>query len=649
MKFLKPALFLGGASLLTVSMALAVDVPGNNLGLSKSGVSAASAVIVNEGPLNRLIIVMKDDAKSKFQAQTRVQYRDENAKASVQALDATALHTANGAPVELTYRNTVQANTHAVSTSVGMTRAELKTVMAALARNPQIASVEVDEKAYPQLTPNDTNFAADMWGLKPPGTVVGGANFVFAWDRKIGANTPVKGTGVVVAVLDTGYRPHADLAANVLPGYDFVDVDPPLPVLPGGPLTTANDGDGRDADATDPGDWNTNADNGCAVKNSSWHGTHVAGTIAAVGNNNAGVIGGAFGARILPVRVLGVCGGYTSDIVSGMNWAAGLLDIGGVTNPNIAKVINMSLGVADPGACSAVSPVYQAAVTGVVGAGTTVVVATGNDSDSSIRAPANCAGVIAVTAHTQSGDNASFANIGTGTSISAPGVGIFSTMNTGTTGPVSDSIRSYQGTSMATPHVAAAAALLLQVKPTLTPAEIKTYLTNNARAFPPGTNCSTTVTTCGSGMLDAFAAVRALQIAGGGAVNTSPSMTSPSTRTGVTGSVLQFTVTAEDADGTTPTFRARGLPSGATFNTTTGVFEWVAPVVGTYTLTFTPHDATSSGVSQSVTLSVSVPPPAAATGGGGGGGGSVQWLELLALAGLGIFVSLAARKSRRTR
>src|SRR5690606_31257016 len=152
------------------------------------------------------------------------------------------------------------------------------------------------------------------------------------------------GNGVVVAVLDTGITRHGDLDANVLPGYDFIS-----------DAGKANDGDGRDNDPSDPGDWVTlnQCPGGNRAENSSWHGTHVAGTIAAVTNNAKGVAGTAFGARILPVRVLGTCGGYDSDIADAIVWAAGGSVSGVPTNANPAEVINLSLG--GGGACGRTS------------------------------------------------------------------------------------------------------------------------------------------------------------------------------------------------------------------------------------------------------------------------------------------------------
>ena len=382
---------------------------------------------------------------------------------------------------KLAYLKSVTRQTHIALTRHPLTRAEMVSLTRQLAQDPRVEYAEVDEKAYPHVAINDPLYnTATMWNLQAPGLYAGGANLTNAWNRMVGG-TPVSGAGAVIAVLDTGYLPHADLIANVVSGYDFV-TDPadhdPVP--------------GRDGDARDPGNWNADATIAdCAVQDSTWHGTRVAGIVSATANNHTGIIGAAYGAKVLPVRVLGACGGYISDIAAGMYWAAGL-HVDGVPDntAHIAKVINLSLGAS--GACSST---FQSAVTAVRGAGSVVVASTGNDgSPDTITQPANCAGVIAVTAHTSTGESPSYANVGPGTTLSAPGGisypsgpadgnAIYSTANTGTTVPVADAYAYGSGTSFAAPHVAAVAALLFQTKPTITPDELQSRLTSSARAF----------------------------------------------------------------------------------------------------------------------------------------------------------------------
>src|SRR5690606_34967652 len=263
------------------------------------------------------------------------------------------------------------------------------------------------------------------------------------------------GAGVVVAVLDTGITNHSDLNANVLPGYDFIS-----------DVNVAGDGNGRDSNAADPGDYQGGS-------SSSWHGTHVAGTIAAVTNNNSGVAGVAFGAKIVPVRVLGRGGGYLSDIADGIVWAAGG-SVGGVPgNPNPAEVINMSLGGA--GSCSSS---YQSAINSAVSRGTTVVVAAGNsNANVSGYNPGNCSNVVSVASTDRAGARSSFSNYGSLIDVSAPGSDIASTVNTGSTTPSTAGYSLMSGTSMAAPHVAGVAALIQSAAGgNLTPAEVEAVL-----------------------------------------------------------------------------------------------------------------------------------------------------------------------------
>ncbi len=446
------------------------------------------------GGLNRLIIRFHPESAAAGRATARSRGLDPSEQ--VRALDHSHRQRKQADPtVALNYYRSVAPRTHVALTSRRMNRVELSAVARQLEQDPTVASVEVDERVSAQLPPDDPDFATRQWNLQA--VAAGAARFSDAWDL-------ATGSGVIVAILNGGFRPHPDLYANILPGYDFIGADP------NGSFTTANDGDGRDSDARDPGDWSDQGD--CAPARSSWHGTHVAGIVAAQTNNSLGVAGGAYDARLLPVRVLGVCGGYVSDIAAGMRWAAGLPIPGVPANTQIAKVLNMSLGRA--GNCS---PTFQDAVTEVRAAGSVIVAATGNDSAQMILQPANCKGVIGVTAHTIDGDNARYANIGVGTAISAPGGGngaqitgsgalIYSTSNTGATIPAFDSIEAKRGTSMATAHVSALAALMFQRKPGITPDELLSRLVNSARPHPAGTYCAARLT-CGAGLLDARAAV----------------------------------------------------------------------------------------------------------------------------------------------
>ena len=346
--------------------------------------------------------------------------------------------------------------------------------------------------------PNDPSFGTqwDLWDSRLPD---GGYSVKapLVWGTTTGS------ADVVVAIIDTGITDHPDLDANVVPGYDFVS-DPAM----------ANDGDGRDPDPADPGDWVTQADvdsdrfgpycDSSWIGNSSWHGTHVAGTIAAVQDNNYGISGVAPGVRIQPVRALGKCGGYDFDIVAAMTWAVGGSVSGVPDNPTPAKVVNMSLG--GDGPCL---PSYQQAIDLATSVGATVVVAAGNSAAPVTDfTPANCSGVLSVTATSSAGSRAYYSNYGVSpgqVSLSAPGgdfsvdQGIYSTFNSGATVPAAPTFNRYQGTSMATPHVAAGAALLYSLGVTGSTA-IRQQLVTAVQPYPAGSNC--TQVSCGAGILD---------------------------------------------------------------------------------------------------------------------------------------------------
>ncbi|KVL86043.1 S8 family peptidase [Burkholderia stagnalis] len=362
------------------------------------------------------------------------------------------------------------------------------------AADADVDYAEPDGRMRVRDIPTDPSYS-QQWYLSDP---TAGINVPPAWNRTKGSPT------VVTAVLDTGVLSHPDLAGNLLPGYSFISN-----------VHTSNNGQGRSADASDPGDWVTQQEIDtvggpfyhCANEpsNSSWHGTRVAGVIGATANNNIGVAGVSWLGRILPVRVLGKCGGVTSDIADGMRWAAGIAVSGAPTNPTPAKIINLSLGGTGP--CS---QTFQQAIDDVTARGVTVIVAAGNDGlATALDQPANCRGVISVGANDASGRRAIFSNFGADVSLSAPGVNILSTSNTGTTVPGADGYGVANGTSLATPQVSGVAALMLAVNGNLTPAQIQQKLQGGARAtkLAAGTACS--ALPAGAGILDASAAVTA--------------------------------------------------------------------------------------------------------------------------------------------
>lgn len=359
-----------------------------------------------------------------------------------------------------------------------MSNSRIEALLKNLNADSTIEYAEMDVRMYPMYEPNDPQLG-ELWGLTSP---VAGVNAPAAWDVSAGS-------GVRVAVLDTGYRPHADLVANLVGGYDFVSS-----------ASIGNDGDGRDGDASDPGD----GTRGFFIfpgTPSSWHGTHVAGTIAATADNAEGVVGLAFDSQVVPVRVLGKGGGSTADIADAIVWASGGAVSGVPTNQYPARVINMSLGGRASCDNTTQNAINEARANGAV-----VVVAAGNsNANVSGFTPASCSGVVAVAALDQNGNRASFSNYGSRVDIAAPGVGIISTLNSGRLGPEADNYKAYSGTSMASPHVAAVAALILSVNPGLTPDEVEQRLKDTARAFNSGSTCNTS--NCGAGMLDAAGAV----------------------------------------------------------------------------------------------------------------------------------------------
>ena len=556
-----------------------------------------------------------------------------------------------------------------------------------LAADPDVEFAEPNGRKRIQTAPNDPLYAATAPGVRPNGpdsgqwylraptpAVVSAIDIETAWLRTQGS------AGVVVAVLDTGVRfDHPDLGraatgGRLLPGYDFVSN-----------TTVSNDGDGRDADPSDPGDWVSSAEagrtpfTGCSASNSSWHGTRTASLVGAATNNALGMAGTAPGVSVLPVRVLGKCFGTDGDIQAGMLWAAGIAVPGVPDNPNPARVLNMSLGAS--GACTAS---YQNVVDQILARGTVIVAAAGNSAGGPVGTPGNCRGVIAVLALRHAGSKVGFSDLGAEITIAAPGGNCINTSpgtpcvypilaasNTGTTVPVAadafwtNSFRISVGTSFSSPLVAGTVGLMVSSQPLLTPAQISIALQATARPFPttgadngpddptpvlqcmaPSTNvqqfpqlqCYCNTTYCGAGMLDAGAAVAAVSgpvaridvttavpVAGTAIQLSGSGSVAASGR-----SVMAWSWTLVDGGGIASAF-------GSATNAATATITPAAAGTLVVSLTVTDDLGARASTTQTIAVAAVAPPvvtvPPASTGGGGGGGAiTLPWMLLLALA-----------------
>ena len=578
----------------------------------------------------------------------------------------------------------IGARTH-VATMQGKTSAALA---AELAQQSDVEYAVVDERRKAlNVTPSDPLFASGQSSPYPTdgqwyahtadSALVSAINAPGAWALTTGSSA------ITVAVVDTGVRyDHADLAAKLLPGYNFISE----PAIAGNSV-------GRSSDASDLGDYLTSSEisanstlfSGCSAQAaSSWHGTVVAGIIGADTNNGTGIAGVGWKVKILPVRVLGKCGGYDSDIIAGMRWAAGLTVTGVPANPNPARVINLSLGAT--GTCS---QAYLEAVSEITSAGALVVAAAGNESTTT-GTPANCSGVVGVAALRHAGTKAGYSSLGTAVAISAPGgncvnstgsctYGFVSTTNSGSTTPVSDAnggstytdaSSAEIGTSFSAPLVSGTAALMLSAQPSLTPAQLTTLLKSSARAFPTtgGTSgisqcrrttggggnsastqdeCYCTTTTCGAGMLDAAAAVAAaLGTATPPSASISVSPTSPTAGSTVT---LSGADSQAGSAGSIASYQWTLTSGGgivASLSSATGQTVTATPTgAGTFSVSLTVTDA--NGTSASTTHSITVAATASdvalpsstgtvtsSTSSSGGGGGALGMDALAALTAL---------------
>ncbi|KZN51959.1 S8 family peptidase [Pseudoalteromonas luteoviolacea] len=491
----------GNFKLAAISMAVTGLLSANAVMAMPEGVNTQVELLAPALP-SQAQIAQKLESQSGFGTQFIIKYKNNNSGNDIMSLSSVDMSPAmmntrarsfvkgfnsKRAAAKAQYvRPMALSNHHVMRADKKLNAAETQKFMQDMIASGNVEHIEVDQMLQPFAAPNDPSYSSQWHYFE----AAGGINAPAAWDK-------ATGSGVVVAVLDTGYRPHADLNANILPGYDMISN-----------LSVANDGGGRDSDARDPGDAVTANECGYthSARNSSWHGTHVAGTVAAVTNNGEGVAGVAYDSKVVPVRVLGKCGGLTSDIADGIIWASGGSVAGVPANANPADVINMSLG--GSGACSSTT---QNAINQARANGSVIIIAAGNDNDNANNYnPGNCAGIVNVASVGRDGGRAYYSNYGSSIDVAAPGgaqsfandpEGILSTYNSGSNTPVSDSYSYSQGTSMAAPHVAGIAALIKQAKPTATPDEIETILKNTTRSFPA------TCTNCGTGIVDANAAV----------------------------------------------------------------------------------------------------------------------------------------------
>lgn len=595
-----------------------------------------------------------------------------------------------GLPVE--YQRTIGRGVH-VATARGLRPEQL---VARLAAQPDVEYAVVDQlRQVSSTTPNDSLFPVGQaspyppdgqWYLQSPTTpssssadsLVSAVNAVSAWDVSRGLRVD-NSDPIVVAVLDTGVRlDHEDLVGKFLPGYNMIS-----------DATRAGNGTGRSADPSDLGDALSSGEisgnplvySGCSVRTTStWHGTQVSGLIAAQTDNAQGTAGLAWEAKILPVRVLGKCGGYDSDIIAGMLWAVGQPVAGAPINPNPAQVINLSLGAS--GACSLA---YRDAVAQVHAAGAVVVASAGNNDGQAVESPGNCPGVIAVAGLRHVGSKVGFSALGPEVSISAPGGNcvntstdsmclypIMTTSNSGTAAPVSHASggsiytgglsNASLGTSFSAPLVSATAALILAQRPTLSPSQVRQILMNTARPFPSSggssgigqcqapsnvliqAECYCTTSTCGAGMLDAGLAVGSVA-----STKAVPIVTVTPTQAVAAGTVILSGADSLPSAGAAVTSYlwvledGGGIVSTLSGDLSSSQISVVPSAAGTFTVRLTVEDDTGSASSNYTiqTIQVAVAPAAAPVSSDGGGGGgalaadTLWWLLAMVVVGAG--------------
>ncbi|MCU0755569.1 MAG: S8 family serine peptidase [Xanthomonadales bacterium] len=463
----------------------------------------ASALLASPRLVSRIIIHFAEgDVRSRNTAELD-QMLNTASRASGQQLRYVRTLGEGGVLVEIQNPGAVSKNLDVRNhIGPGVPHTTVISVMETVALDPGVVNVEPDGWVRRSFSPNDKYYPTVVqWGKIQPHLYqwhlhpFPGVNAAPAWDR-------ARGNGIRVAVLDTGIVSHPDLTANVIGGWDMIS-----------DVSTAGDNNGRDNDPADVGDWSPYIE--CDHDESSWHGTHVAGTIGATTNNAHGIAGIAFGAKIMPVRVLGkpsltngCMGGVLSDVADAITWASGG-DVAGLPTLGVnekAHILNLSLGA------EALCPetLRRAIVKATRDRSTVVVVSTFNENkDASGETdggtgewPGNCQtstgdpipGLVVVTASDPDGKR-NDTGYGNAVDVAAPGVKVWSTVNTGTTVPGASHYAPWDGTSMAAPHVSGVAALLLS-RCSRSPGQVEAALRAGARSSP---NCRG----CGAGIIDA--------------------------------------------------------------------------------------------------------------------------------------------------
>jgi serine protease len=555
-KIRKPLAILGVGCLLGLSV-------GSTLASSLEWNPVRSHSVQIGPQASRLIVGFKATSDNAVTRTIKFRSRGQGVKISqAQTSEADVSILAQRAGVAVASSRQLTPSMHVVFLPKVIYGADVEATLERLRADPSVAFADVDERRYAHALPNDPLFAVQNaapsptgasgeWYMQTPSTTVtvdgvatqdlSATDAVSAWGITTGSS------GTVIADVDSGIRfDHPDLlragfGGRLLPGYDFIGQD--LNITNSAALGTflgANDGDGWDPDPSDPGDWISTTDQqntvlfpvaSCPAENSSWHGTRVMGVLGATTNNGLGIAGMTWNPYILPVRALGKCGGYDSDIIAGMQWAAGLSVNGVPDNPYPADIINLSLG--GSGSCPSV---YKNILNTLNIMGVLVVASAGNESGP-VDAPGDCPGVLAVAGLRNVGTKVGYSSLGPEVGIAAPAGNcvntsgaclrsIDTTFNTGLTTPgtntYTDQTNVNLGTSFSAPIVSGIAALMRAVNANLTPAQLIARIESSATHFPPpgatpvcsasvssNVECACTTGTCGAGMVNAFSAVKA--------------------------------------------------------------------------------------------------------------------------------------------